>query len=238
MKHIAILVSGVAAAFLSGCATTQRPSYTVSVNGLAAQTTNAAASFIVLPGDKNVAATDLQFQEYAGFVERALGQRGLHRAPSVDKADMMIFLAYGIGDPKEHVYSYSLPNFGQTGVSSSTTYGSLYGNSYSGTTYYTPTYGVTGYSSHVGTYVTFTRHVFIEAVDIPTYRSKKKVVQVWKTGIVSVGSSGDLRRVFPVMIGAASSYLGTNTGEIRTVNLYEDDPRVLLVKGITVEKKK
>ena len=80
--------------------------------------------------------------------------------------------------------------------------------------------------------------MFIEAVDIPTYRSKKKVVQVWKTGIVSVGSSGDLRRVFPVMIGAASSYLGTNTGEIRTVNLYEDDPRVLLVKGITVEKKK
>ena len=238
MKHIAILVSVLAAAFLSGCATTQRPSYTVSVNGLATQTTNAAASFVILPGDKNVAATDLQFQEYAGFVERALGQRGLHRAPSVDEADMMIFLAYGIGDPKEHVYSYSLPHFGQTGVSSSTTYGSIYGNSYSGTTYYNPTYGITGYSSQVGTYVTFTRHVFIEAVDLPTYRSQNKVVQVWKTEIVSVGSSGDLRKVIPVMIGAASSYMGTNTGEIRTVNLYEDDPRVMLVKGITVEQKK
>jgi hypothetical protein len=238
MKHIAILVSVLAAAFLSGCATTQRPSYTVSVNGLATQTTNVAASFVILPGNKDVDATDLQFQEYAGFVERALGQRDLHRAPSFEEADMAIFLAYGISDPKEHVYSYSLPHFGQTGVSSSTTYGNIYGNSYSGTTYYTPTYGITGYSSHVGTYVTFTRHIFIEAVDLPTYRSQNKIVQVWKTEIVSVGSSGDLRRVFPVMIGAASSYMGTNTGEIRTVNLYEDDPRVLLVKGITVEQKK
>lgn len=250
MKHITTLASVLAAAFLSGCATTQRPSYIVSVNGLASQTTNAGVAFVILPGDRDVADTDLQFQEYAGFVERALNQSGFHRAPALEDADIAVFLAYGIGDPKEHVYSYSIPHFGQTGVSSTTTYGNIsgsaygYGNTaygsanYSETTHYTPSYGITGYSSHIGTFVTYTRYVFIEAVDLPTHRRQNKVVQLWKSGITSVGSSGDLRRVFPVMIGAASSYLGKNTGAIQKVELYEDDPRVLLVKGIPVEQKK
>lgn len=244
MKHIVILASVVAATFLSGCATTpQRQGYTVSVNGLAAQASNSAVSFVILPGDTNVTATDLQFQEYAAFVERAMSQRGFSRAPSFESADMAIFLTYGIGEPKEHVYSYSLPTFGQTGISSATTYGNISGSAYgsanySGTTYYTPSYGITGYSSHSGTAVTYTRRIFIEAVDLPTHRSQNKLLQLWKTAIVSVGSSGDLREVFPVMVGAASTYLGSNTGQVRTVTLHENDPRVLFVKGISEAQKK
>jgi len=241
----------VANFLLSGCATTpQRETFYVSVSGLAGHSTNSAVSFVILPGDKNITVTDLQFQEYAGVVERAMSQHGFRRTPSFEDADMAIFLAYGIGEPKEHVYSFSLPVFGQTGISSATTYGNISGSAYgfgntaygsanySGTTYYTPSYGITGYSSHIGTLVTYTRHIFIEAVDLPIYRSQNKVVQLWKTGIVSVGSSGDLRRVFPVMVGAATPHLSTNTGQVRMVELFEDDPRVLFVKGIPVEKKK
>lgn len=239
VSRICVFLSLVAPLFLSGCTTTPRkPKYTVSVNGFAAPMTNSAISFIVLPGEKGVEASDLQFQEYSTFLERALSQRGFRRVSSIEDADIAVFLAYGIGEPKEHVYSYSIPHFGQTGVSSSTTYGSFYGNSYSGTTYYNPTYGVTGYSSHVGTYTTFTRHILIEAVDMAAYRSQNKTMQLWKTVIVSIGSSGDLRRVFPVMIGAAAAYLSTSTGEVRTVDIYEDDPRVLLVKGVQLEQKK
>ncbi|MBM3837474.1 MAG: hypothetical protein FJ398_05855 [Verrucomicrobia bacterium] len=85
MKNIVILASVVAAVILSGCATTpQRQRYRVSVNGLAAQTTNAPVSFVILPGDKDVRATELQFQEYAGFVERALSQRGFHRDSAIN----------------------------------------------------------------------------------------------------------------------------------------------------------
>lgn len=211
----------------------------------------AGTSFVILAGNKDTTSTDLQFQEYSGIVERALDLRGFQRASSTEKADIAILLSYGISDPKEHVYNYSVPQYGQTGVSSATTYGNVSGNAYrygqntvhgsanySNTTYYTPTYGVIGYSNHTSTYVTYTRYVSIEAIDLPAHRSQNKIVQIWKTDIVSVGSSGDLRRVFPVMIGAASSYLGTNTGANQEVTIYEDDPRVLFVKGLPAEPEK
>lgn len=74
MQRIGILTSLFAGIVLSGCATTSQ-GYSVSVSGLAAPSTNSALSFIILPGNTNITATDLQFQEYSGIVERALTRR-------------------------------------------------------------------------------------------------------------------------------------------------------------------
>ncbi|MCS1409230.1 MAG: hypothetical protein M2R45_02410 [Verrucomicrobia subdivision 3 bacterium] len=241
MKFIVILAAVAAAIFLSGCAT--GPPFHVAVNGLAPQTVSStASSCVILPGNQDVTPDNLQFREYAAYVERALIRRGFHPASRLEEPDLAIFLSYGIGDPKEHFYSYSLPIFGQTGVSSSTTYGTIssYSDgfaSYSGTTYYTPTYGITGYSNHVGTRVTYTRHILIDAVNYTASTSQDKLVPVWKCAITSTGSSDDLRRVFPIMLGAAAQYLGVDTGQTIAVKLYKDDPRVLRIKGIPAEEK-
>ena len=243
MKHLPTLLLIAVLALLCGCETeptTFGPS--VLVNGLAAQNVNFVASFFILPGDKDVLPADLQFIEFAGILEKALIQRGFHRAASLDEADMAIYLAYGIGPPQERVYSYSLPVFGQTGVSSSTTYGTISGSQYgfgsfSSTTQYTPSYGVIGYRTQIGSHVTFTRHIFVEAMDLTTYRSQKKAVQLWKTGIASTSQSGDLRLAFPVMVKAATPYFGVDTGYIRPVT-YVEEPFYAPVKGLPLPAQK
>jgi hypothetical protein len=225
---------------LVGCVTVQ-PHFEVYVDSIAAEGVLGGGTFILLPGNKDTSVSDLQFKEFASYAHRALISRGFAPASSFEKADLAIFLAYGIGNPEKHQYTYSLPVWGQTGVSSSSTYGTIstYGSSatYSGTTTYTPSYGITGYTTHTGSLTTYFRFALLSAYDLKTYRATKKEAQVWQTTVTSTGSSNDLRRVFPIMVTATERYLGTNTGQKVKVVLYEDDPAVLETKGIKPEAK-
>ncbi len=161
---------------------------------------------------------------------------GYIKADNIAAADIAIFLGYGIGDPETHQFTYSLPTYGKTGVSSSNTYGTVntYGNTatYSGTTTYTPTYGVTGSTTHTGSRTTYFRYLLLDAVDLDEYRKTEKEVQLWKTTVTSTGSSGDLRQVFPILVAASKQYIGSNTGKKVKVILSESDNRVTEVKGL------
>lgn len=222
-------------ALLSGCATVRPPQIHVTVDSLSASTQASRKHFVLLPGNKDTPATDLQFREYAAYINRALVSRGYVPAEGIEKADLAIFVVYGIGNPQQHQYSYSIPTWGQTGISSSSTYGTLntYGGygTYRGTTTHTPTYGITGSTSHIGTYTTYFRFLVLDALDLSEYKQTKKEVQLWKTTITSAGSSGDLRRVFPYMVTASMPHIGTNTGQQIKVVLEENDPAVLNVKS-------
>lgn len=218
---------------LSSCATTQQ--FMVGVNSFSRTSNCAPKTFIIMPGNKNTDVNDLEFQEYCIYVERALINNGLTKENDGNEADIIVFLAYGIGEPEEHGYTYSIPVFGQTGVSSSNTTGNIiaFGNTgmYSAKTTYTPQYGITGFRTGQGSYTTFSRYIYLSAYDLVGYRSSKKAIIVWDTRIASIGSSGDLRRVFPVMIAASIDYIGKNTKGIKEITLTEEDDSVLFIKG-------
>lgn len=223
-------------ALLSGCAMVRPIQYHINVDSLSASAQVARKHFTLLPGNKDVSVTDLQFKEYAEYINRALVSRGYIPAESIEQANLAIFVVYGIGNPQQHQYSYSVPTWGQTGISSSTTYGTLntYGGfgTYSSTTTYTPRYGITGSTTHVGTYTMYFRFLVLDAFDLSEYKKTKKEVQLWKTTITSTGSSSDLRRVFPYMVTASTPHIGTNTGQQIKVVLEENDPAALNVKGL------
>ncbi len=103
---------------------------------------------------------------------------------------------------------------------------------YHGTTTYIPSYGITGYTTHIDSYTTFFRFIVLDAVDLVEYNHSEKIIQVWKTTVTSRGSSGDLRRVFPVLMAAATPYIGTNTGKQVDVTLTEGDKAVSEIKGL------
>ena len=237
MRHksilLALLLAG--AATLSGCATMQPTHFVSSVDSLAQADAAAKKRYILLPGGKGVEAGDLQFKEFAGYVEKVLAEKGFVKAGTFEDADVAIFLAYAIGDPQTYHYTYSIPTWGQTGVSSSRTYGTVssYGSraTYSGTTTYTPTYGVTGSTTHVGSNTVYSRFLFLDAYDVPTYAKEKRMAQVWKTSVVSTGSSGDLRLVVPYMVAAIKPHLGTNTGRKIKVDVPANDPAVQILRG-------
>ena len=104
--------------------------------------------------------------------------------------------------------------------------------SYSGTTTYTPQYGVTGSRTHVGTIITYFRYMILDAIDLEEYGETEEKRQLWKTTVTSTGTSGDLRQVFPILVAASKEYFGTNTGKKVRLILYENDERVIEVKGL------
>ncbi len=144
-------------------------------------------------------------------------------------------MGYGIGNPQNQTYSYALPVFGQTGIASSNTYGTInsYGgySTYNGTTTYTPTYGITGYQTYVRSATTYFRYFTLDALDLAEYKVTKGIVPLWKMTVTSTGSSNDLRLVMPVLVAASQPYLATNTERKVRVELHFDDPEVLIIKG-------
>ena len=190
-----ILFAACAAA--SGCAVTR--GYSVGINSFAAPNAAAYRTYILLPSDERISPADLEFQEFASYLHRALVQRGLQPVSEFAQAQLAIFLDYGIGEPREHTIAALVPLWGQTGVSSSKTTGnvSVYGNQayVNSETRNTPQYGVTGYVPRTDQYTTFSRFVTVRAVDVARFNATQKLEEVWKTRIVSVGSSGDLRLV-------------------------------------------
>lgn len=216
-----------------GCAV--QPQYNVTVSSLAAADIKANSTYYIFPGAKEVSIEDLQFQEYASYVRRALEAKGYVAVNDPKDADIAIMVIYGIGEPKKENYTYSLPVWGQTGIASSSTIATAntYGNQtqINATTNYTPSYGITGYNTHTATNITYDRYVEISAIDLKHFVSSNQMKQIWQTTLESTGWSGDLRKTFPIMLAAALPYLATNTGQKVLVSLKENSQDVLIVKG-------
>jgi hypothetical protein len=188
--------------------------------------------YILLPGLKNVSQSDLQFKEFSRYIEKALNSRGYIKVEDVNDAEIAILVLYGISAPQSTISS--VPIYGQTGISSSSTVGTIstFGSTstFSGSTYYTPKYGVVG--SMPVTRTKYTRYLVLDAYDLDEFRESSKELEIWKTTVISSGRSGDLREIFPYLIVASTPYIGTNTGKQVTVKIFKNDKRVLEIKGL------
>ena len=217
--------------FAGGCVSPAMR-FHVAIDSINNNEPTAGKSCVITSGMKDVSTDDLQFKEFATYVKQALALKGYTISEDTNTADINVFLGYGISEPSEHQYSYAMPIFGQTGVSSASTYGSISGGNIMATTTYTPSYGVTGAVPMTGSYITYTRQISLLAYDLKYYRETKKEKQLWKTEIVSTGSSGDLRFVFPLLLGAGYQYIGDNTGAKVNVDLGLDDERVSNIANV------
>jgi hypothetical protein len=154
----------------------------------------------------NSSLTDEQYREFA---YRALESYGYLRGTKGD-ADVVVRMVYGIGQEKRSQVSGSLPVFGQTGVSSSHTYGTVtpnYGGaSFTADTYNVPTYGITGYRPYSYVESTYDRQLVMEG------KKQKSSRPHWRLEVASTGSSGDLTYVMPYMLVAAADRFGIAPG--------------------------
>lgn len=177
----------------------------VTINSLAApDALTKGKSFFITSGMQNVSDNDLDFLEVARYIENALSQKEYVRTDNIKNADILIRLAYGIGDPQ----------------TSADTVVTSYGYSYPvGWMWFTapPT-------TETVTTTTYKRNLILEAYDL---KDPERKSQLWKTTIKSEGSSSDLRRILAYMIAASAEYFGTNTGMQIDRKIYGHDTRVL-----------
>ncbi len=231
---VVLLAGTIAQPFAFGA---KKPRFVVAVDALGALGASSGSTYVIFPGAEGVLPGDLQFREFASYVDRALRRSGFMPASDPQSVDLAIFMNYGIGEPQTTSYSYSYPVFGVTGGGTSTFSGYTYGSG--GTSYTTgtvtsqPTYGVVGSGARTVAYTTYFRYLVLSAIDVKHYLSTQEPRELWRVTITSTGSSGDLRQVFPILVAAGSGYLDKDTGRQVTVTLHENDLAVELVRSET-----
>ncbi|MDH5216841.1 MAG: hypothetical protein OEX19_04045, partial [Gammaproteobacteria bacterium] len=130
-----------------------------------------------------------------------------------DDPDIVVVLDYGVGDPETYNVNKTIPNVGTK---------ELTGTNRSVLT-------ITEYDTIQQERVRYFRYITLRAFDGKSVRNKKPV-EIWRTNIESAGRSSDLRRLFPAMIASSFDYIGVDTGQIISVTLYENDPRIAFLK--------
>lgn len=158
----------------------------------------------------------LEFASHAKKLEAKLAAAGMRVVPYDPKASpprYVAFLDFSIDGGREVPYSYSVPQWGPTGVTSSTTTGviSPYGT-YSGSTTYQQSYGVTGYNQVSGTETQFTRYLYIDIMEV---KQNGDVAQAYESRLVSSGSCGSLTAVMDNLLTAAfENFPRETSGEV------------------------
>ncbi len=165
-------------------------------------------------------ASSLEYRSYAQRVREELNKRGMIEVP-VQDSEVVVALLYFVDQGKE--VTYSVPVYGQTGVSSSNTFGTVqtFGGmgTYSGTTTYTPTYGVVGSSTASATM--YTRVLVLHMIDTKAL-ANKEFKKMYEAKVVSRGKSGSLPAVLPSMIKALFEDFPGRSGKVRTTTVTVD----------------
>ena len=221
----------IATLLLSFCISVTGCKYArVGVSGFSNSAYTGGKAYWLLPGNRGVTANDLEFQEYAAQLRLALNRVGFKAATNFDLADVGIFVTYGVGDPIENQYSYSLPVYGQTGGGtynfSANTYSGYGSATTHGTIQQQPQYGVIGLQQVSGSTISYLRYLNLDAIDLRSYRGNNETVSAWRTDILSRGSRSDFRVVFPILVIAATPYFGKNTHKQITVDVQLHDKRL------------
>jgi hypothetical protein len=194
------LVATCCLAWLLSCATRSVETTVETHHRLGAA--DLAKRVVVLPAQKEKADT-LEFAEYAKLVEDGLRRQGFQIVPVGEPTDLVAFFGYGIDQGHDELYSYAIPQFGQTGIQSSQTLGTVQnfgaGATYNGTTTYTPSYGVTGWTPQVGTRRLYTRAIALDIYDIS---QGDEPIKLYESLATSQGSSGALGEVIDEVLAS------------------------------------
>lgn len=194
---------------IAGCKTT----YVMNVDALCKPGAEDFKTYCLVPGNKGVTPDDLQFLEFRKYLHRAMEARGYVESPK-DKAEIVILMSYGIGEPQQRFDTYSYPTYGYQ-------YGSRCGK---------PVYGVTGYSTQTYSYLVYTHTLKLVAREKDPKTPNDKGRQVWRVTVTSTNTSDDLRSFFPYLVAAAQMYVGEQTEETVKVKIKEKADAAMVIR--------
>lgn len=208
MKRIALFI--IMSVFLtSGCVgiypAIPTTYYTTKMDSIAVQNADLRnKTYTIDSAMKNISKDDIQFKEFAGYVEKILAKHEYKRVDS--GADLLVRLAYGIGAPKT--------------TTSSQTYTTSGGYSYPiGFTWvHIPPTTETVNTSNT----TYKRFLLLEAYSVENMKA-----QLWKITAKSTGRNSNLREVLPYMFMSANTVIGKNIRDTAVYKIYAGSPEVL-----------
>lgn len=181
----------------------------------------AGATITILASAEEKAKT-LEFRNYAERLAGKLEGVGFQVVGEGELPRYVAFLAYDVGEGQQVTRTYSIPNYGVTGYSSSHTYGTLntYGGvgTYSGTTTHTPQYGITGYSTGTTTTTLYPRVLIVDIYEVD-WSDTEKSPQVYHLSIASSGRCGRLSQVIDEMLEAGFQDFPGESGTVQRIEV-------------------
>ncbi|HDS1115189.1 hypothetical protein OCJ35_21870 [Pluralibacter gergoviae] len=228
LKKLLVLL---ALSLLAGCV--QKP--LVTVNALSAGQ-SVGKKFVIIPASQEIWNTkQIEFIQIAAVVADSLTRQGYTQVKDEKLADQAILLNFVRSGAVSNTRNVTVPVYGQTGVSSATTYGSAsttlnsYGSGYgtanttgTSTTVYTPTYGITGAYNTTVTDTFYGAGVILQSFDAKAYLNNKMVIMLWKVGSSVVSQQSDGIADYKGLARIAASYAGKNTDGDKIFNV---DPK-------------
>lgn len=219
---------------LAGCV--QKP--LVTVNALSSGQ-SLGKKFVIIPASQELWNTkQIEYNQIAAVVTESLRGLGYTRVNDEKLADQAILLNFMRSGAVSNTRNVTVPIYGQTGVSSATTYGSAnttfnsYGGGYgtanttgTATTIYTPTYGITGAYNTTVTDTFYGAGVILESYDAKAYINNKKVIMLWKVGSSVVSQYSDGIADYKGLARIAASYADQNTEGDKMFNIDPKAPK-------------
>jgi hypothetical protein len=210
---------------LCGCG----QSFRVGINCFSQPTAIADKTCIILSGLDKIPSSDLQFQEFQPYVQRALEHQGYRVTDDPQKARIEILVSYTISGPIQDGFAVNTipqPTYAVYTPNTAAPYSRKAGWPMgSEVVYAVPVYP---------TYM-YLKTVVLEAWDAGKGAKKPQGLQLWKMMITTSASSNDLRDAFPVMMAAAMDYIGRDTQKLVSVTIKENDDKVQYIKGLKTQ---
>ncbi len=219
-------------ALLSGCTT----GYKFKVDAINNPDADHGVSYRIANMDPEGSKTDLRTQEAEKWVKTALSGKGLYEAESMEAADMIIELEYGMEEPRTKMSTISTPIYREVGGGMRYIQVPVTGKD--GKVRYT-TIAVREPSSrqYVGEQESVVVQTVYEKYMRITARQNPKDDetdaggdQVWSVYVTNEDERDDLRKYLPVMASAAIDFIGENSETQQDVKLKDTDDVVTFVK--------
>ena len=231
-NHFHRVLGILSIALLSGCAT----SYKFKVDAINNPDADQGVSYRIANMDPEGSRSDLRTQEAEEWVKTALSGKGLYEAESMEAADMIIELEYGMEEPRTKMSTVSTPIYAE--VPGSVQYVRVPVTGKDGKVSYR-TVAVRGPSTQkylgeqesVVVQTVYEKYMRITARQNPKDdESDAAGAQVWSVYVTNEDERDDLRKYLPVMASAAIDFIGENSETQQDVKLKDTDEVVTFVK--------
>jgi hypothetical protein len=230
-----------AVAVLAGCKTT---TYVLQVDAISktAQTAQAAPparapqSYRIRPHNPNIPEDNLRYREVSDYVKTALSAKGMYEAPSLEAADVIIEIDYGMESPRMKYETVTTPVIAiqegpsqreivpvSTGADGQMKYKVIRVPGLQ-------IRKIVGWKEEIEPIIVYEKFLKVSARENREVTEGRSAPEVWSVNVSAEDQSNELRKYMPILASATADYIGTNTKQEKAVDVSENDEVVKFIK--------
>lgn len=228
------LASALAALIFSGCNNTYEMEVEADRNPNIAEPVE---SYILVPRDPDMDTNDPRYKEVELWVKNALSGRGLYEAMTVETADIVVEIDYGMEPPRREYKVIEEPVYATVRGPDQIVY--VQTRDAEGKIITVPRRipgerrtELIGYEQRVVSYIVNEKYLDLTAKEnIVAQTGDRPSQELWSVRVRNKDEKDDLDEYLPIMTSAAADYLGAETQEPQKVKLKENDEVVQFIKN-------